>query len=98
MNNNLGRILKHMRVFGKLTQQELSEHIDLSRSYLSGIESGKKTPHLDVLRAYARFFDIQLSHIMLFAENYSEEITFKKSLKKEVTGKALKFLDWICKD
>ncbi len=98
MSDNLGKILKHIRLFNKLTQLELSEQINLSRSYLSEIESGKKIPQISVLEDYARVFDIPLSHIMLFAENYDEKITFKKSLKKAVTGTALKFLDWVTKE
>ena len=40
--NNLGKILKHIRVFNDLTQLELSKKLNISRSYISEIESGKK--------------------------------------------------------
>jgi transcriptional regulator with XRE-family HTH domain len=52
--NNLGKILKHIRVFNDLTQLELSKKLNISRSYISEIESGKKIPTLEVLRDYSR--------------------------------------------
>jgi transcriptional regulator with XRE-family HTH domain len=39
----LGKILKHIRVFGDYTQSELAEKIDISSSYISEIETDKKT-------------------------------------------------------
>jgi transcriptional regulator with XRE-family HTH domain len=95
--NNLGKILKHIRVFNDLTQLELSKKLNISRSYISEIESGKKIPTLEVLKDYSVNFKIALSAIMLFAENYEEKINFKNTIKKGLTGTALKFLDWITK-
>ena len=98
MSKNLGRILKHIRVFSKSTQEEVSLKVGVTRAHLSLIENGHKKPTLEVLENYAKSFDISLSNIMLFAEDYEEKVSFKSSLKKSVTGTALKFLDWVCKD
>jgi transcriptional regulator with XRE-family HTH domain len=98
MSKNLGKILKHIRVFSKSTQEEVSLKVGVTRAHLSLIENGHKKPALDVLENYSKSFDISLSNIMLFAENYEEKISFKSLLKKSVTGTALKFLDWVCKD
>ncbi len=101
---NLGKILKHIRVFNHLKQAEIANELDLTRSYISAIENNIKIPSMDTLKKYSDSFDIPLSAIMLFAENYSEKIEFsngveqlKDKLKKGTTDTAIKFLDWICK-
>lgn len=96
--NNLNRILKHIRAFNKLTQQQLEEKTGIDRAYVSEIESGKKTPSLEVLEKYSVAFKIPLSTIFLFAENYKEKVGFKNVMKKGLTETALKFLDWIAKE
>ena len=95
--NNLNKILKYIRDFSQLTQLELEGKIGVTRSYISEIESGKKTPSLEVLEKYSSEFKIPLSTIMLFAENYEQKVGFKNNLKKGITGTALKFMDWIVK-
>lgn len=96
--NNLNRILKHIRVFNKLTQQQLEEKTGIDRAYVSEIESGKKVPSIEVLQKYSTTFKIPLSTILLFAENYEEKMGFKNTIKKGLTGTALKFLDWVVKE
>lgn len=96
--NNLNRILKHIRVFNKLTQQQLEEKTGIDRAYVSEIESGKKIPSIEVLEKYATAFDIPKSAILLFAENYEEKVGFKNTIKKGLTGTALNFLDWVVKE
>lgn len=95
---NLGWMLKNIRIFNHLTQLELSDKIKLSRSYLSEIESGKKTPTIEILKKYSNYFDIPLSAILLFAENYDNKKDLKNKAKKILTKNTLKFLDWICKE
>lgn len=101
---NLGKILKHIRVFNRLKQSELADKLDLTRSYISVIENNIKTPSVDTLKKYSASFDIPLSAILLFAENYSEKIEFSKGveqlrnkLKEGTTDTAIKILDWISK-
>ena len=65
----LNKALRLMRVFHDLSQKDLAEKLGMSKSYLSEIESGKKTPTLDLLSRYSEIFDIPLSSIMFFSEN-----------------------------
>lgn len=51
-----------------MTQQELAKSISISDSYLSQIESGKRTPTLDTIRNISSEFGIPISSIMFFSE------------------------------
>ena len=94
----LGKILKHIRVFGHYTQSELAEKIDISSSYISEIETNKKIPTIDILQKYSNSFDIPISAIMLFAEEYENKNNLKKKAKSFLTKTTIKLLDWICKE
>ena len=95
---NLGKILKHIRVFNGLSQGEIENKFNISHPYASRIETGKVMPTMEVLEKYSSEFKIPLSAIMIFAENYEEKVGFKNAMKKGLTGTALKFLDWIVKE
>lgn len=94
--NNLPKILKHIRTFNKLTQLELSEKLNISRSYISQIEKGIKNPTNETLQKYSEVFGIPLSVIYLFAENLDNK-GFKNKAKKLLTKSSLNLLDWISK-
>lgn len=64
----LGEALRLIRVFNDLKQTEMADRISMSRSYLSEIEKGQKTPTLEVLEKYSKEFSIPVSSIMFFAE------------------------------
>ena len=95
---NLGRILKHIRVFNRDTQVKTSQRLNICRSYISEIEAGRKTPSLEVLKNYSQVYNISLSVILLFAEQYDNRVTFKSKAKRFVTKTALELLDWICEE
>ena len=65
----LHEALKTMRVFHDLTQTELAEKLGISKSYLSEIESNKKTVSLHLLEMYSSIFNVPLSSILFFSEN-----------------------------
>jgi len=64
----IGETLKYLRVFNDLTMVELAKKLDLSQSYISEIESGKKQPTLQIIEKYADYFSMKPSTIMLFSE------------------------------
>lgn len=68
----INEALKMIRVFHDLTQSELADKLGVSKSHVSGIESGRKAPTLDVLQRYAAVFDVPLSSIMFFSENLGD--------------------------
>ena len=46
------RALKLIRQFHELKQNDLAEKLDISKSYLSEIETGKKPANLELLQAF----------------------------------------------
>lgn len=64
----IGEAFKIIRVFNGLTQQQLSSDLNISHSFLSQIESGKRNPTLATIEAFARRFRIPVSSLMLFSE------------------------------
>ena len=90
----LNEALRLIRVFYDLSQKQLAEKLGISKSYLSEIESGKKTPTIDLLNRYADYFDIPVSSIMFFAENLDKH-TKVENLRTLVSTKILAILNFI---
>jgi transcriptional regulator with XRE-family HTH domain len=88
----LHKALRITREFHRMTQAALAGRLDISSSYLSEIESGKKRPSLDILEGYARVFGVPASTFLLFEERLNEDVGDKKSSK---AAKLLKFFDWV---
>lgn len=91
----LQRALKMLRVYHHISQKTLAENIDISNSHLSELESGKKTPSLDVLKKYSQYFNIPVSSILLFSENLSPDKRVSNKIKNIVADKVLKILEWV---
>ena len=87
--------LKKIREFHNIKQSELSMQLGISNSYLSEIESGKKSPSLDLLDKYSEVFNIPVSSLILFSETLDdEEAKLSKRFKVKSTQLILKILDW----
>lgn len=83
--------LRLIRIFHDYNLSVLAEKLDISVSYLSEIESGKKKPTVDLINRYAKVFNVSPSAIMFF----SEKISAKNSIKAGIRNKMLKFLEAI---
>lgn len=92
----LSEALRLIRVFHDLNQSDLAEQIEISRSYLSEIEGGKKEPSLELIKKYSVRFNIPVSSIMFFAENLDMDdgTVSKKVLKAKgvIANKIINFL------
>jgi len=64
----INEALRLIRVFHDLKQFELAERLGISKSHISEIEKGSKTPSLDLIGRYSQEFRIPVSAIMFFAE------------------------------
>lgn len=90
----LGRALRLIRVFHDKNQSDLVDVIGVSKSYISEIEAGKKTPSFEVLQRYSDFFKIPLSSIMFFAENVGEGRDLSRA-RGLIASKIIKMLELI---
>ena len=90
----LNQALKLMRVYHDLTQADLAAKLEVTKSYISEIEAGNKTPSLQVLEQYAKAFDIPLSSILFFAENIENPSNVSKA-QNLIAGKIISLLQFI---
>lgn len=89
-----GEALRLIRSFHDVSQIDLAVELRISRSYLSEIESGKKTPSIDLLQRYSNVFKIPLSTIMFFSETVEGSPT-QINVKQLLGKKAITILRWI---
>ncbi len=92
----LGEALRLIRVYHDLTQTQLSFELGVSNSFLSEIESGKKSPSLDLLSKYGEKFEIPLSSLLFFSENL-EKSKMTEHVRVGVARKVLSLLSWVAK-
>ncbi len=64
----INEALRLIRVFHDMKQYELAERLKVSKSHISEIENGNKTPSLELIEKYSVEFRIPVSAIMFFAE------------------------------
>lgn len=90
----LNEALKQIRVFHQLKQVELANELGISKSYLSEIESNRKSVSMDLLEKYANYFSVPASSLMMFSENLNAA---KKSdkLRLKCANKIIKAMEWI---
>jgi transcriptional regulator with XRE-family HTH domain len=90
----IAEALRLIRVYHDLNQSELAERLKVSKSYLSELESGSKTPTLVVIERYAKEFDIPPSAILFFAENLGDPPAARKA-RSFVSRKIITLLRFI---
>ncbi|SFM34675.1 helix-turn-helix domain-containing protein [Pelosinus propionicus] len=90
----INEALRLVRLAHGYKSKEVAEKIGVSASYLSEIESGKKTPTLDLLQKYSDVFGIRLSTLMFFAEELNREIP-KEKIKDNVRKYIFKLMKLI---
>jgi transcriptional regulator with XRE-family HTH domain len=91
----LNRALRLLRTYHQLTQVELAKRLSISNSYLSEIESGDKSPSLELLEKYAILFKMPVSSIMLFSESINDERKAGAKLRVGAADKILRLLEWL---
>jgi len=91
----INRALKVIRQFHEMKQVELAEKLDISKSYLSEIESGKKPVSYELLEKYSAIFDIQASSLVFFSETLNSKDRLSDKFRSAVAGKVLKIMEWV---
>ena len=89
------RALKLIRQYHGNSQKVLAEKLGISKSYLSEIESGKKTISMDLLYSYSNEFDIPVSSLVFFSENIGGEKKISNKFRRAVTTKVLNIMEWL---
>lgn len=79
---NIPRAIKACRLARGLTQSGLAARAEISPSYLSLLESGKKNPSLQLVHAIADALDLSVDVLMLMAIDYVE----LRKMSNEVVG------------
>lgn len=60
-----GRRLRELRVAGGWASQEaFAHHVELDRTYVSGLERGARNPTLDVIVKVARGLDVRPAELL----------------------------------
>ncbi|MEG3171176.1 helix-turn-helix transcriptional regulator [Sphingomonas sp. ZB1N12] len=90
----INEALRLMRVFHDIKQFELAERLSVSKSHISEIESGNKTPSLDLIEKYSAEFKVPVSAIMFFAEQIPNAQRGEKARTK-IASKVLDLLGFI---
>lgn len=91
----LHRALKLLRSFHQISQKDLANKLEISNSYLSGIESGDKKPGMELLEKYAEIFNMPVSSILLFSEQLKEDKRTSEKIRVVAADKILRMLEWI---
>ena len=94
----LSEALRLLRIFHDLKQNELAERLELSKSYISELEKGNRTPSLEVVDKYSREFNIPVSSILFFSENISQATNGSwsaQNAKRAIANKVIGFLQFI---
>jgi transcriptional regulator with XRE-family HTH domain len=73
MRKNLGTRIRYLREERGMSQGAFASKISVSRTYLSGLENGKKNVSIDSLGKIARGFDIPLSEMFKDVDSFIYE-------------------------
>lgn len=91
----INRALKAIRQFHGLTQAEMAFKLGMSKSYLSEIESAKKSVGYDLLEKYSEIFDVPVSSLVFFSESIDKVDTVPEKFRSVVADKILKIMEWV---
>jgi len=63
-----GERIRQLRIQSRYTQEALAKKLNIDRSLLSHIESGKRGCSVDILVLLSNFFGVSLDHLVLGRE------------------------------
>lgn len=65
-----GERIKRLRTGREITQEQLAEKINVSRTYIVKIENGLQIGPIEIAIELAMFFDVSMDFLLLGKENY----------------------------
>ena len=78
---NLGRLIKTLRAALGLSQEELADRIDITKSYLCLLETGKRTPSSDLINRIASYLRISPEALIFLTTSVPAELNKEKAMK-----------------
>ena len=93
----IGDILKRTRAIYGYKASEMSEMLQISKSYLSEIENNKKQPSLELLEKYSKIYGMKMSSLILLSENYDDANSQNKG-DKFIRNMMIKFIERMTPD
>jgi len=78
MNNHFGKILKELRLEHGLSQFQLAQNIDYSKTVIRDWETGRRNPTINALIAIALFFDVSIDYLAGLEDELGNKIVPKK--------------------
>jgi transcriptional regulator with XRE-family HTH domain len=64
LNVNIGKNIRTIRKQQKLTQNELADKMNISRSYLGDLENNRRNPSIDTISSLANALNIDINQIL----------------------------------
>lgn len=89
--NKLNEALRLVRVFHDKKIKDLAIELEVSPSFITDIEKGKKKPSLELVNKYAKVFNTTKSALLFFSEEI-ENTPQKSKCKLLIRDYMLKFL------
>lgn len=85
-NKKMGNAIRRLRLVKGYSLKEMSKEMEISQSYLSEIEHGKKGVDLEFLVKYATIVHINRADIVRLGEYNDNEISyiFARALEREL--------------
>ena len=78
---DLGRLIKTLRTAVDLSQGELSKRLEISKSYLCLLETGKRIPSNDLLDRIASIFSISREALIFLTTAVPDELSKDRAAK-----------------
>ena len=67
---DFGKQIKQMRLERKLTQEQLANHLGVSRQAVSNWENNKNLPDLELIIAISKLFSVSLDDLILIHRGF----------------------------
>ena len=88
--NNVGEILRLLRISFALSISDLSEKTKISKSYITEIEKGTKTPSEKIIKNYSTGLEIPEDTLNYLLNSYSQKHLSYQKLLLEILKKISK--------
>ncbi len=78
----LGKRVKELRKAKGLTQEKLSEQLNIDPKQLSRIEVGKSFPSFDTLENLSRVLEVEMKELFEFEHHIKSPLEMRKEIEK----------------